>query len=192
MQTRQLIAGVLLVSGLCFRMREAAASLFEPVSDSQLVCETTDVVHGQVSDVQAAWDEEHSAIWTTATVQVGEAIRGGMASNAAIKVKEVGGTVEGYTIKAEGFPSFRAGDEVVLLLQPWDDGSGTYRVWGYGRGMFSVSRAAGQAPGARRYDVVESGRATMFTDRIPPTLPLDALHRELGALSRACKPGGRP
>jgi hypothetical protein len=181
-----LAGGVLLVS------TAASASIFEPVSDAQLVCEATDIVHGQITDVQAAWDAERVAIWTTATVQVDEVIRGNMPLHGLVQVKEVGGTVDGYTIKADGFPTFKKGDEVVLLVRPWEDGSGTYRVWGYGRGMFTVARREGRAPATYRYDVAESGRPTMFTDRIPPTIILEALNRELGTLARGCEKGGRP
>lgn len=182
-------ASVILASGLLFPSPHATASLFEPVSDRQLVCETTDIVHGQVTDAQAAWDMERTAIWTTATVEVHDVIRGSLSPHALIQVKEVGGTVDGYTIQAEGFPTFRSGEEVVLLLRPWEDGSGAYRVWGYGRGMFAVARRENRAAAASRHDVVESGRPTMFTDRIPPALLLDDLNRELNALVRRCGAG---
>ena len=167
---------------------QADASLFEPVRDRQLVCEAPLIVHGQVTDVQAAWDEQHTAIWTTATVEVKAVHRGKLPSgtSSVVKVKEVGGTVDGYTIHAEGFPTFHQGEEVVMLLRPWDDDPATYRVWGYARGMFKVERNEGRGATATRYDVVESGRPTMFTDRIPPTIVLEELTRELAGLAASC------
>jgi hypothetical protein len=189
---RQLTGSLVLGGGVLLMSMSAPASQFEPVRDAQLVCEATDVVRGQVTDVQSAWDKDRVAIWTTATVQVEDVIRGNAARGARFQVKEVGGTVAGYTITAEGFPTFRKGEEVVLLLKPWEDGSGAHRVWGYGRGMFVVGRREGGEPTASRHDVVESGRATMFTDRIPPTVVLGTLIRELGALARRCGPGGPP
>ncbi|MBI3321911.1 MAG: hypothetical protein HYZ91_06570 [Candidatus Omnitrophica bacterium] len=175
--------------GLLLPSSWVLASVFEAVSDQQLVCESSDIVHGQVTDVQAAWDSGRTAIWTTATVQVQDVTRGDRRPNTDLQVREVGGTVDGYTIRAEGFPTFRKGEEVVLLLRPWEDGSGTYRVWGYGRGMFVVDRRDSHEPAAARHDVVESGRATMFTDRIPPTLLLDGLTRQLNAFVRTCGKG---
>ena len=190
MGLRQRVAGFILAGGALLVSVQASASMFEAVSDAQLVCEATDVVHGQITDVQSAWDAGHTAIWTTATIQVQDVIRGNTPRGALVKVKEVGGTVADYTITAEGFATFRKGEEVVVLLRPWDDGSGAQRVWGYSRGMFIVGREAGGAPTARRHDLAESGRATMFTDRIPPAIVLDALNRELGALARQCGQGG--
>lgn len=187
----RIVSSFLLGMGLLLPSPQALASIFEAVSDQQLVCEASDIVHGQVTDVQAAWDSGRTAIWTTASVQVQKVMRGTRAPTTTMQVKEVGGTVDGYTIRAEGFPTFRKGEEVVLLLQRWEDGSGTYRVWGYGRGKFVVARRGSHAPTASRHDVVESGRPTLFTDRIPPTLLLDGLTRQLDALVRTCDGGPR-
>ena len=181
-----------LIGGLLVLPTKAAASLFEAVSDEQLVCEASDVVHGQVRDVQSAWDEDHRAIWTTATIQVNDAIRGNQARGAVLTVREIGGTVGGYTIAAEGFPTFQQGEEVVLLLQRWEDTPDVFRVWGYGRGEFVVSRREGRKAVASRHDVVEAGRPTMFTDRLPPTAVFEDLTRELGALAHECQSRGRP
>ncbi|MBI4342060.1 MAG: hypothetical protein HY599_01690 [Candidatus Omnitrophica bacterium] len=150
------------------------------------------MIRGHVTGVQSAWDGQHRAIWTTATVAIEEVLRGSLNPTTSIQVKEVGGSVGDYTIKAEGFPTFRQDEEVVLLLQPWEDGSGAYHVWGYGRGMFVVSHRDNRAPTAARYDVVETGRATMLTDRLAPEAVLDQLSRELRGLARSCDAGASP
>ena len=180
-----------LAGGLLVISTKVSASLFEPVSDGQLVCEATDVIQGQVTDVTTSWDEQRTAIWTTAAVQVGEVIRGQLSPGSVIRVKEVGGTVDDYTIKADGFPTFQSGEEVVMLLQPWEDDPAIYRVWGYGRGMFVVDRAGGGEATGRRHDVVEAGHPTQHVDRIPPTLVLGALHQQLRGLARGCPPTQR-
>lgn len=190
MHGRRLLKFLLVAGGILLISLTAFASVFEPVSDQQLVCESTDVVRGTVANVQSAWDRQHQAIWTTATLNVQEVIRGSLAPGASLTVKEVGGTVDGYTIQAEGFPTFREGEEVVALLKPWEDEPSAYRVWGYNRGKFKVDRRGVGKPTTIRHDVTESGRPTMAVDRIPPTIVLDALTRELGALSRACERGG--
>ncbi len=186
------LAVFVLVSGLLLFSFQARASLFEPVSDQQLVCESTDIIHGQITDVQASWDADGQAIWTTATVSVRKALKGALQPDSVIQVREVGGTVDDYTIKAEGFPTFRSGEEVVLLLRPWEGGSGTYRVWGYGRGMFSIEQGQGFPPVVSRYDVIESGRPTMHIDQVPPRILLNNLDRELNGLVQRCKEKGRP
>jgi len=189
--SRRNLESLVVAAGLLVVAVSAHASLFEPVSDRQLVCEATEVVRGTVTHVQAAWDEARRAIWTTATVRVEEVIRGTTSPGAELHMKEVGGTVGDYTIKAEGFPTFRHSEEVVLLLQPWEDDPGTYRVWGYGRGLFAVDRGPGRGePTTRRYDVLESGQATLHTDRIPPVQVLGALSRQLSAFARTCNQAG--
>jgi hypothetical protein len=178
-------------AGLLLVALNVHASLFEPVGDRQLVCESTDVVRGTITHVQAAWDDARTAIWTTATVRVDEVIRGTSTPGAELRVKEVGGTVGDYTIKAEGFPTFQQATETVLLLRPWEDEPGTYRVWGYGRGLFAVDRGPGGGePTTRRYDVLESGQATLHTDRIPPVQVLGALTRQLSAFAKTCQQAG--
>ncbi len=184
--TRVVVIAVVSAFGLA---SPSFASLFEPVGDRQLVCETTAIVRGQVTDVQSTWDAQHTAIWTTAMVTVTQGHRGSLTRGTAITVKEVGGTVGDLTIEAEGFPTFRTGEEVVLLLRPWDDGSGAYRVWGYGRGMFMVTRRGTLGATATRHDVQVSGRTTMFVDLIDPTTLLESLERELRTLAFTC-PGG--
>ena len=185
------VIGVLLL-GVVVTTACVSASLFEPVSDRQLVCEATDIVRGRIETVQADWDSDHTAIWTTATLQVDEVVRGTLSPGASVPLKEVGGTADGYAIQADGFPTFRDGEEVVVLLRPWEDDSGVYRVWGYGRGMFLVDRGPGGVPTARRFDLAESGQATMHVDRIPPAIVLDALNRQLSGLAKRCEAGGAP
>jgi hypothetical protein len=184
-----IIRGVVLLASVLTAAR-VSASLFEPVGDAQLVCEATDIVRGQVTAVESAWDANHRAIWTTATVQVDEVLRGSLSPGTGVQVKEVGGTAEGYTIVAESFPTFRQGEEAVLLLRPWEDGSGALRVWGYGRGMFRVDRGPGGVPTARRFDLADSGQATMHVDRIPPAVVLDTLSQQLRGLAKRCEAAG--
>jgi hypothetical protein len=179
--------GLLVLSGIFLMPGRALASTFAPDSDGQLACEATDIIQGQIIDIRSAWDTERVAIWTTATVQVQGNVKGKMLRGGVVEVKEVGGTVDGLTITAIGFPTFGKGEEVVMLLRPWEDNSAAYRVWGYGRGMYNIARDGRQGAVAHRYDTRKSGKATMFTDHIPPIVPLDRLNRELAALAKNCK-----
>lgn len=177
---------VLLVSAGVTMSCPVFASLFEPVRDRQLVCESTAIVRGKVTEARSAWDPQGQAIWTTATVQIDAVHRGGLSPGTSITVKEVGGTVGSFTLEAEGFPTFQQGEEVVLLLRPWEDDPSTYRVWGYGRGKFNVTRQGGRGPTAVRADVDRAGRSTMVTDRLPPASVLDNLEQELSSLAKGC------
>jgi hypothetical protein len=181
------VGSVVLSGGVLLLLSsQGEASLFEPVRDRQLVCEASDIVHGQVTHVRSGWDDQRTAIWTTATIEIQDVSRGSLSRGASITVKQVGGTVGGYTIVAEGFPIFEQGQEVLLLLRPWEEDAGRYQVWGYDRGMFVVTRRDGRGPTAQRHDVVRSGRPTLHVDRIPPEIVLDDLKRQLNSLIRTC------
>jgi hypothetical protein len=168
----------------------ASGTTFMPVSDQQLVCESVDIVRGTILSTQSAWEGDPQAIWTRAVLQVDKAIRGDHQPGDVIDLKEVGGTVGDYTIVAEQFPSFRAGDEVIVMLAPWDDGSPEMRVWGFGRGMFMVARQHGRPDEAQRYDLVESRHPTMQVDRLQPLMDVDDLVRNMRELSGRCPTGG--
>lgn len=184
---RQFLAG----TGMAvFATAAAWGSMFEPVSDQRLVCESLDIVRGTIVSTQSAWEGDPQAIWTRAVLQVERTIRGDRQPGDLIDLKEIGGTVGDYTIVAHQFPSFRAGDKVVVMLAPWDDGSPDMRVWGYGRGMFMVARQHGRPEEARRYDLVESDHPTMHTDRLQPMMDVDDLVRNLHDLSARCPQGG--
>ena len=164
----------------------AWASLFEPVSDRQLVCEAMGVVRGEVVSVDSAWEGEPQAIWTRAVIRVDKGLRGQYGPGDYVEVKEIGGTVGDYTIVAHQFPTFEVGEEVVILLGQWDDGSGDLRVHGFGRGMFGISRQPGRPALAHRYDVLESHRPVMHVDRITPVVGAEDLEREVLGLSAQC------
>ena len=192
MHRRSWLLSVLLGGAALALSPPVLASLFEPVRDRQLVCESTAIIRGKVTDARSDWDAQHQAIWTTAIVQIDAVHRGSLSPGMSITVKEVGGTVGSFTLAAEGFPTFTQGEEVVLLLRPWEDDPHTYRVWGYGRGKFTLTRRDGRGPTAIRADVDRSGRPTMFTDRLPPASVLGELEASLDSLAKSCGAGGAP
>jgi hypothetical protein len=53
-------------------------------------------------------------------------------------VRTFGGTVNGYTVEAHGFPKFRAGERVLLYLEAEKDG--VSRVTGYQQGHYRIVR----------------------------------------------------
>ena len=57
-------------------------------------------------------------------------------------IREAGGTVDGYTMEAIGFPMIREGQDVVLMLAKWDDGA-DYRIHAYNQGKFLVRNRGG-------------------------------------------------
>jgi hypothetical protein len=155
------------------------------------VCESLDIVRGTVVEVQSSWEGDPQAIWTHVLLRVDRTIAGNRQPGEYVDLKEIGGTVGEYTIVAHQFPTFRKDETVVVMLAPWDDGSGIQRVHGFGRGMFVVAKGHGREQAeARRHDVIESGEPTMHQDRLNTNMGVDDLVRELRALSLNCQRQG--
>lgn len=112
----------------------AAASTFLAMSQAELVAQSDAVVVGEVLQVQSFRDESGSFVITEAMVQVDETFTG--SADSVVVVRTAGGTVDGYTVMAHGFPQFEAGERVVLFLS--DDGAEASKVVGYRLGQYRV------------------------------------------------------
>ena len=119
-----------------------AASQFIQQPFDQVARESKLIVRGQVVDTYSAWDEAREVIFTYATVRVSRYF-GEATGPDTLVVREVGGTVDGYTQEAVGFPAIRRGEQVVLFLSNWED-SADYRIHAYNQGKFLVRERAGK------------------------------------------------
>lgn len=95
---------------------------------------STNIVHGKVIDVTAAWNEEKTQIFTSVTVETTENLKGDKPST--FTFKQLGGTVGDRRVSVPGFPVFRTGSEIVLFLtnDPYD----RIATVGLGQGIFNV------------------------------------------------------
>ena len=112
-----------------------SASQFIKLPFDKVVQESTFVVRGVVGPVDAAWNDEGEIIFSSANLEISEYLVG--TGPRLLRIREVGGTVNGYTQQAIGFPELREGEEVVLMLTRWDD-SGDYRIHAYAQGKYVV------------------------------------------------------
>jgi hypothetical protein len=99
------------------------------------------VVRGSVINTWSVWNDTHDVIYTYATLRVLRYF-GESAGPDTLVVREVGGTVDGYTQEAIGFPAIRRGEQVVLFLSKWD-GSSDLRIHAYNQGKYLVRQRAG-------------------------------------------------
>jgi hypothetical protein len=161
---------VLIVSGLLVVLAlPMAASQFVHMSFDQVARESQFIVRGTVVDTYAAWDDSHEVIFTHATVRVHRYF-GESTGPDTITIREVGGTVDGYTQEAIGFPMIRRGENVVLMLSQWEDGS-DYRIHAFNQGKYLVRNRDGIerlvadpiTQGHERLDV-EHGAKNRLTD----------------------------
>ena len=119
-----------------------SASQFMEMSFDQVARESALIVRGQVIDSWSAWDDSHEVIYTYATVRVHRYF-GEATGPDTLLVREVGGTVDGYTMEAIGFPAIRNGENVVLLLGQWE-GSTDYRIHAFNQGKYLVRNRGGE------------------------------------------------
>ena len=130
---RLVLIGLLLVAVAAVPV---GASTFLRMSQADLVRNSAAVVQGQVIKVHSFWNPSGQVIMTEALVQVEEKVLGSAPS--VVVVRTFGGTVDGYTVEAHGFPKFRANERVLLYLEAEKDGA--TRVTGYQQGQFRIVR----------------------------------------------------
>jgi hypothetical protein len=118
-----------------------AASQFIQLPFEQVAQQSTYIVRGTLGPVYSAWDDSGQTIFSYATIRVDKYF-GDATGPDTLVVREVGGTVDGYTQQAVGFPTLREGQEVVLFLSKWSD-SADYRIHAYNQGKFGIKMVRG-------------------------------------------------
>jgi len=113
-----------------------SASTFFRMTPGELVRGSAAVIQGQVLKVSSFWDASGRVIVTEAQIQVEEKVFGNAPS--VVVVRTFGGTVDGYTVEAQGFPTFRAKERLLLYIEAEKDGAS--RVTGYQQGQFRIVR----------------------------------------------------
>lgn len=114
-----------------------SASTFIAMDEGELLASSQAVVQGEVLDVRSFWNDDRTAIVTEARVLVDELLAGEAPS--VVVVKTFGGQVGDYAILAHGFPTFQAGEQVLLFLAADGD---DYRVAGYRLGQYRIRDSA--------------------------------------------------
>jgi hypothetical protein len=133
----------LIVTGLLLLLAiPMSASQFVEMSFDQVAAESQYIVRGTIGQTWSAWDDAHEVIYTYATVNVSRYF-GETTGPDTLMIREAGGTVDGYTMEAIGFPAIRSGEEVVLMLSQWEDGA-DYRIHAFNQGKYLVSRRGGR------------------------------------------------
>ena len=165
----------LIVVGLLFILAlPLSASQFVDMSFDQVASESQYIVRGTIGQTWSAWDASHEVIFTYATVRVHRYF-GETTGPDTLMIREVGGTVDGYTQEAIGFPVIRSGQDVVLMLSQWEDGT-DFRIHAYNQGKFIVGKrgnkevltADPERQGEARLATREGGRIqTEAVDELP-------------------------
>ncbi|HEX7155290.1 MAG TPA: hypothetical protein VF618_27735 [Thermoanaerobaculia bacterium] len=138
MHRRTLALSFLILAALALPV---TASQFTQVAFEDVASQSAYIVRGTIGPVTSAWDDSGETIFSYATVRVSKYF-GETAGPDVLQIREVGGTVDGYTQQAVGFPTLREGQQVVLFLSKWDD-SNDFRIHAYNQGKFEVRTIRG-------------------------------------------------
>lgn len=113
------------------------ASTFIALTDTELVGGAEAIIQGRVISLRSLRTTSGRLVVTEAVVRVREVIVGD--APARVTVRTIGGQIGNLRVEAPGFPQFRAGEHVILFLEP-EPASGQMRVRGYQQGHFEVVR----------------------------------------------------
>lgn len=154
----------------------AMASQFVEQPFDQVARQSQYVVRGTLGTVTSQWDDAHEVIYSYATIRVKHYF-GETAGPDVLVVREVGGTVDGYTQEAIGFPALREGEDVVLFLSQWDDSS-DFRIESYNQGKLLVRHRGEQEiltadPVTQGHERLRNVGPQMRTDSLDNALTID-------------------
>jgi hypothetical protein len=143
-----------------------------PMSVEEMTQSASHIVEVQAISSRAAWNEQHTLIYTYTTFKITRALKGD--ASTTLIVKQLGGSAEGYTQKVSGVHHAQAGEEALLFLRPSAAGDGTYAIVGLIQGHFRMLRdRAGQvmvSNGIASAETVERGGAVHEFTGSPMTL----------------------
>ena len=172
----RILSLVLVVAALAVPL---SASQFVDLPFDQVARESKFVVRGHVIDTWSNWDEAREVIYTYATVRVTRYF-GEASGPDTLVVREVGGTVDGYTQEAIGFPELRRGEQLVLMLSEWE-GSTDLRVHAFNQGKFLVRERRGIEVLVR--DPVQQGDVRLHREGRPFDVTVHAAPDDVEALT---------
>ena len=135
---RRIIPALAVAALLAAGASGTGASTFLKQSVGDLIRSSKGIVHAQVTDIRAAWNADHTFIFSEVTLEVKRSLLGTKRAYETVRVP--GGVVDGYRVVMEGAPDFQVGDNVVVFLGTWDDGA--LMVEGYYQGLSKVDRDA--------------------------------------------------
>ena len=116
-----------------------SASQFEQVAFDDVARGAKYIVRAQVVDTWTAWDDSHEVIYTYATLRVSRYF-GETTGPDTLMIRNVGGTIDGYTQEAIGFPAVRRGENVVFMLA---EENAVLGIHAYNQGKYLVRERAG-------------------------------------------------
>ena len=107
----------------------------------KMAVESDVVVHAVVVEQAVGWDDTHSRILTSTTIEVLDAIKGASTGD-RLEIYQVGGTVDGVTFSVPGRLEFAPGEEMVFFAMRFGEQLVSF---GMGLGKWRVEERDGVA-----------------------------------------------
>ncbi|HXI94394.1 MAG TPA: hypothetical protein VNO24_30845, partial [Blastocatellia bacterium] len=112
---------LLLIALFCFAQTSLATTVIIP-SDDQMIVEARAIVRGRILAIETGLDQQQDRIYTYVTLKVQEVLKGQIAQR-KIVLKQPGGEYGSRGSLVFGTPEFTVGENVILYLDTWRDGS---------------------------------------------------------------------
>lgn len=166
----------------------SATSVVIP-SDDELIIGARAIVRGQVTAVVSGYDDSHKAIFTYITLRVQDVFKGQI-TGGEIVIKEPGGVTQDRGSVIFGTPEFKTGEDVLLFLDTWADGSLRVHQWFLGKFNVNTDKASGKLQVSRNLNsgnvtVVGRSQAGPITERAELATYAETLRGRIKALQTA-------
>lgn len=170
----------------------ASATIVKSLDLEEMAREADVIVHGTVERQSASWNEERTRIYTVTEVRVTEGLKGPHQAGDVIRIRQLGGTVDGITQMIPGNAKLVRGEEVVLFLDR-DEKKDLHYVVGMAQGKFRVDRSGPRPVVDRQLEGlalarVEGGEVRQLHEPPPVAAPAPALEDLKARIRRALAP----
>lgn len=160
--TKRPLCLLLLVGLVCATTATTHATVQPARTMAQMVQGAADIVHAKVLDQTSFWGNGNKHIYTAIKLQVIAYLKG--SGGKTLTIHKLGGQVGKWITKVPGSASYKAGEEIVVFLEP--KRHKTFRfVLGMASGKFQVTRADGKLLLHRQTDGLAFHRLPGGTDQ---------------------------
>src|SRR5690242_8818972 len=105
----------------CFAVSVRASTFVIP-TDDEMIIQARAIVRGKVLAIESGLDEKQNYVCTYITLKVQEVLKGQITQRKVV-IKEPGGEYGSRGTLVFGVPEFSTGENVLLYLDTWRDGS---------------------------------------------------------------------
>jgi hypothetical protein len=146
----RLALGAIALAGIS---SSASATIMVEVPLDEMIQRADLVVHGTVirTDVVVSLDGPSPEPQTITTLRVREWLGGG--TGETVRIRELGGSWQGRTLRYDGTPEYRVGEEVVVFLERRPEAPNDLRTFAMVQGKFVVQHGVPGVPSSVSRDL---------------------------------------